>query len=267
MSNEITAPKPTKALTLSGMLNDYRVEIARALPKHVSPDRMLRIALTSARKTPELLECSPESFMGAVIQASQLGLEPDTPLGHGWLLPFKNKATGKKEVQFMPGYRGYMDLVYRTPSHPILMPREVYEGDTFVYELGLTPKCEHGPMPHGQNALLTHAYVVATFPDGRKEIWVMSRSEIEAARGRSKAKGFSPWQSDYGPMAMKTCIRRICKYLPMSVELQIAIGLDDLVDAGETQHNDKILSREPIHTKAERVQSKMDPGSFENFKP
>lgn len=248
-----------RALTLRTLLTNCKVDIARALPRHVSPDRMLRIALTSARKNPELLNCVPESFLGAVIQSAQLGLEPDTPMGHAYLIPFNNNRTGEKEVNFMPGYRGLMDLVYRAPDHPILMPSAVYEGDLFEYEKGLTPKLTHVPKPHAPTAKLAHVYCVASFKDGRKEFDVMDRSEVEARRARSKAQKFSPWQSDYEAMAMKTVIRRMVKFLPMSAELQTAIGLDDTVEAGLSQHNEVFLkSGAPIQTKNERIGDKMD---------
>jgi len=264
----MTQEVATKQTTLSGMLAKYKAEIARALPRHVTPDRMLRIAMTSARKNPQLLECSPESFLGAVIQSAQLGLEPDTPLGHAYLLPYKNNKSGRMEVNFQPGYRGYMDLIYRTANHPILMPVAVYEGDIFSYERGLHPKLEHKPMPHNTEPKLTHVYCVATFPDGRKEFDVMTRQEVEARRQRSKAKGFSPWQTDYEAMALKTVIRRFVKFLPMSAELQTAIGLDDCAESGQSQHNEAILKEsEPIHTKRERVQGKMsqEAGEFDNY--
>lgn len=265
MSQEL---KPTKQQTLTTLLTTYKSEIARALPRHCTPDRMLRIALTSARKNPELFECTPESFMGAVIQSAQLGLEPDTPLGHAYLIPYRNSKTNQKEVNFMPGYRGFMDLVYRTTAHPILLPAAAYEGDTFEYELGLTPKLVHIPKPRDHEPRLTYAYCTASFADGRKEFMVMSRLEIEKCRNRSKATKFSPWQTDYEAMALKTVIRRFVKYLPMSAELQTAVGLDDLAEAGTPQHNDQWLrTSQPILTKTERIDHKMaEPGSFEEFK-
>lgn len=262
MTQEV-ATTQDKANTVRKLLTAYRVEVAHALPKHVSPDRMLRMAMTSARKNPELLNCSPESFLGAVIQSAQLGLEPDTPLGHAYLIPFNNTRTGQKEVNFMPGYRGLMDLVYRTPGHPILMPTVVHEGDKFEFEKGLYPKLIHTPMPRTSPGKLIYAYCTAAFPDGRKEFECMPKTDIEAIRERSKATGFSPWKSDYDSMAKKTVIRQLVKYLPMSAELQTAIGLDDLCDADVSQQNDLILHEgKPVQTKSERISDKLKPGDF-----
>lgn len=267
MTKDLTVTQ-TKDMTLRKMLTDYHVEISRALPKHVSVDRMLRIALTSARKNPEILECTPESVLGAIIQSAQLGLEPDTPLGQAYLIPFRNNKTGRKELSFMPGYKGLMDLVYRTAAHPILMPVAVYQDDIFEHEQGLNPVLKHTPMPRKPNAALIHAYCVATFADGRKTFAVMSRQEIDAIRGRSKAKGFSPWQTDFEQMALKTVIKRLVKYLPMSVELQKAVGLDDLNEVGLSQNNEDFLKpdNQPILTKRERIEDKIsEPGEFDKF--
>lgn len=251
------------------MLANYRPQIVMALPQHVSPDRMIRMAMTSARKNPQLLECTPESFLGAVIQSAQLGLEPDTPMGHAYLIPFKNGKTGRLEVQFMPGYRGLMELVYRVPSHPVLMPRAVYECDEFKYVLGLAPQMSHAPgLRDYHRHKLIHAYCTARFIDGRVEFMVMDRSEIESCRARSKALKFSPWQTDYEAMALKTVIRRLVKYLPMSAEISTAVGLDEKVEHGESQANDLwIHGEKPPQTKVERIEDKMsaDPESFENF--
>lgn len=221
--------------------------------------------MTSLRKNPELLECSQESLLGAVIQSAQLGLEPDTPMGHAALVPFFNSKTGQKEVNFMPMYRGLMDLVHRGANHPIFDPVAVYEGDHFIYEKGLNPILDHKPMPRKGAEKLIYVYCIAVFADGRKIFRVMSRLEVEACRSRSKSKGFSPWQTDYEAMALKTVIRQTVKYLPMSAELQIVVGLDEMAEADIPQQNENILKEgKPIHTKRERIKTKMG-DSFEDF--
>lgn len=268
MSQEL-ATTDSKAGTLRQMLGTYKAELAAALPRGISVDRMARIAMTSARKNPALLDCSPQSFLGAVIQSCQLGLEPDTPMGQAYLIPFFNSKTGDKEVNFMPGYRGLMDLVYRTADHPIIMPHAVYDCDRFEYSHGLTQKLDHSPVPRKPENRLTHVYAIASFKDGRKEFMVMDRPEIEAIRARSKAQKFSPWQTDYEAMAMKTVIRRMVKFLPMSAEIQTAVGLDDRAESGESQGNDDWLKAgKPIETKGERIEGKMsgNPDDFNNFK-
>jgi recombination protein RecT len=266
MTQELVTNK--KQTELGELLETYKGEIARALPKHVTPERMLRIAMTSARKNPTLLECSLESILGAVIQSAQLGLEVDTPLGHAYLVPFYNKNSGKKECNFMPGYRGLMDLIHRTAGHPILDPTAVYEGDHFKYEKGLHPVLQHEPIPKKGGEKLTYVYCVASFADGRNVFRVMTRGEVESHRMRSKDPGFKIWKSDYEAMALKTVIRQLAKYLPMSAELQVAVGLDEMHEVGIAQDNELILKQgQPIHTKRERIEAKMasNPDDFEHF--
>ena len=111
-----------KAKNLKSLLDSAKKEIEAALPKHVTPERMMRIAMTEARKTPKLLECTPASFLGAVIQASQLGLEPGGALGHCYLIPYKN------EVNFMIGYRGMVALAMRSDKVSHVSCRGVQAG-------------------------------------------------------------------------------------------------------------------------------------------
>jgi recombination protein RecT len=135
----------------------------------------------------------------------------------------------------------------------------VHDGDKFDYEMGLTPKLFHKPMPHDGKPKLTHVYFVASFPDGRKVFDIMTRAEVEERRARSKAQKFTPWNTDYDAMAMKTVIRRGSKFLPMSAEINTMIGLDDKLDANESQENAHILAEgRPIHTKGERIEQRME---------
>src|SRR5689334_6268402 len=103
----VTVPSKEKPKDFPAMLEQWKPEIARALPKHLNADRMTRIALTSFRRTPKLGECNPLSVFAAVIQAAQLGLEPDT-LGRSYLIPYG------KECQFVPGWKGLVDLMNRS---------------------------------------------------------------------------------------------------------------------------------------------------------
>ena len=257
---------------LIALLNENKRQIEMALPKHISPDRIIRIAITEARKNPELLTCDKFSFLGAVIQSAQLGLEPGSALGQCYLIPFNNRKLNIKEVQFMMGYQGQIDLIGRTPESPVLTPRAVFEGDEFKFNFGLNPDVFHVPVqkPDPKEKLL-YVYCIATFKDGRKVFDVMTRAEVDAIRSRSKATAFSPWQSDFVPMAKKSVIRRMFHYLPKSVEIQRALALDDLADRDESQHNEDLIlpPDRPLKHKAERVEDRMEgdtPDDFKNFK-
>jgi recombination protein RecT len=208
-------------------LERMKPELNAALPKHMNPDRMARVALTTIRTNPKLLECSIESLMGAVVQASQLGLEPGL-LGHCYLIPFRNGKTGKTDVQFIIGYKGLLDLVRRSGEIESIAAHVVHEKDTFEFEYGLDEKLRHVPCLVADRGQVTLAYAYAKFKDnGGYQIMVMTKPEIEAIRERSKAKDNGPWVTDWEEMAKKTVLRRLCKYLPMSIEIAGAIERDE----------------------------------------
>jgi recombination protein RecT len=205
--------------TLAQKIEQMKPEIARALPRHLNPDRVARIAVTVMRRTPKLAECTPESFLGALMTCAQLGLEPG-PLGHAYLVPYGS------EVTFIAGYRGLVDLARRSGQVQSVNARVVRVGDEFDYAFGLDPKLEHKPKADVDQAI-THVYAVVRLKDGGADFDVMTRAEVEAIRKRSRAAKDGPWVTDYAEMAKKTVLRRLLKTAPMSVEYQQAVANDE----------------------------------------
>jgi recombination protein RecT len=210
--------------TLSHLIERQKGEIARALPKHMDSDRLARIATTVMRQTPQLGNADPASFLGALMTCAQLGLEPG-PLGHAYLVPFRNNKTNTVEVTFIPGYRGLVELARRSGQVQSVQAHVVREGDRFDYEFGLDPRLEHKPA--GSDGKVTHAYAVIRYKDGGVDFDVMTTAEIEAIRERSKASKAGPWVTDWPEMARKTVLRRTLKTAPMSVEYQQAVAQDE----------------------------------------
>jgi recombination protein RecT len=219
------------AMTIRAMLEKSKGQIAAALPKHISPDRLLRVAMTAIQRTPKLLECDPVSLIGAVIQASQLGLEPDGVLGHAYLIPFYNSKKGRSEVQFIAGYKGLIDLARRSGQVISIAAHVVYQNDSFDYAYGLEEKLNHKPSM-GERGKSIAVYAVAKLRDGGHHFEVLSVDDVERIRKSSKAGNFGPWVDNWDEMARKTAIRRLAKFLPLSVEFQKASALDELADAG-----------------------------------
>lgn len=243
----VATAKPPQ--TIAAMMERYKSEIARALPKHLDADRLARIALTEFRKTPALLECDPKSLLGAVIQAAQLGLEPGSALGQCYLLPFKNSKTGTTDVQFIVGYRGMIDLARRSGQIESINAYAVHEGDDFNVSLGLSPDIDHKPnweLDRSNPDTIQFVYAVAVLRGGAKQFEVMTRSQIEAIRKRSKAGHFGPWKTDYEAMALKTVIRRLFKYLPASVEMVNAATLDEAAATDVSQELGGVLDGEVV---------------------
>lgn len=216
--------------SIMGMLDKMQGEIARCLPKHLTPERMTRIAMTELRKTPKLQECDPMSFIAAIMQASQLGLEPGV-MGSCYLIPFNNKRTGKVECTFMPGYRGFLDLARRSGQITSLVSRAVFSNDEFHYEFGLKENIIHKPNMEDRGQLVA-VYAVALLKDGGHQFEVMSKREVDTVREGSQSKNHGPWVTHYEEMAKKTVLRKLFKWLPCSVELQKAVSLDEQQQAG-----------------------------------
>lgn len=220
-------------------------EMAKALPKHMSADRMLRIALTEIRKNPKLLECTKESFAGALIQTAQLGLEPGNNLGHAYLLPYWNGKTKRTECQFMLGYKGMLELIRRTGKINRVRTAAVYEKEIFECEYGTNEKIRHiqsWAADKGEIVLFYCTAHIATTGECLFEI--MTKSQVDAVKDEALKKlryVGGPWVDYYEEMAKKTVLRRAFKYLPMSVELAQAITLDELADAGVAQNNSALI--------------------------
>lgn len=230
-------PKDLISLMASGPVQQ---QIKAALPAHMTPERMARIAMTELRRVPALQKCDPLSFLGAVMQCSQLGLEPGGALGHVYLIPFG------KEVQVIVGYRGMIDLARRSGQIISIEARAVYDGDRFECVLGLDSLIKHEPDWQNANradpAKLRFVYAVAKLRDGGLQFEVMARPEVDAIRKRSRASGSGPWVTDYAQMALKTVVRRLFKFLPVSIELSRAVALDELAAHDLSQHNASFLS-------------------------
>lgn len=250
--------------TLAHLLTDPKIkqQMALALPKHMTADRLARIALTEIRKIPKLAQCDQTSFLGAIMQVAALGLEPGGALGHAYLIPFDKRgklANGQwgvigTEVQLIIGYRGMIDLARRSGQIVSLSARVVYANDKFSYAYGLDETLEHVPHEGANPGEMTHVYAVAKLVGGGVQFEVMSRAKVEATRDGSqgytaavksaekyKKPVDSPWSNHFDEMAKKTVIRQLFKYLPVSIEIQRAVGLDEQADAGVPQHNGLVI--------------------------
>ena len=226
------------------MLEQFKGEIARALPKHINPDRMARIALTAFRMTPKLGECDPRSVFAAVIQSSQMGLEVGL-MGEAHLVPFGNQC------QLIPGYTGLMKLARQSGLVQDIYAHEVRVNDNFTLKLGMERSLDHEPLTtlggfpaaDEERGDVAGFYAVAVFKDGSRTFVAMGRKEIEKirdnSRGYQSAKRYkkeSVWDSDFTAMGLKTAIRRLCKFLPKSPELASALALDAAAEQGKAQN-------------------------------
>ncbi len=214
--------------TIFDLIEKQKQQVARALPSHMSSERFIRIVMTELRRNPRLGECTPPSLLGAMMVAAQLGLEPG-PLGLCYLIPRYNKKTGTLDVQLQIGYQGLCDLVTRDPNRVLnVVPRTVHENDHFDYRLGTKAFIDHKPARGAQGKSVAW-YAVATLANGSEVFDVMYPEDIEHYRKFSENASGSTWTDNYDAMAMKTVLKRLCKYLPKSVEVLKALAADESV--------------------------------------
>lgn len=242
-----------KVEEFKNLLEKQKSQIALVLPKHLDVNRLARIALTSLRKNEKLSECNSLSVIGAIMQASQLGVEIDNGLGHGYLVPYKD------ECQFILGYRGMIDLARRSGQIISLSSHAFYENDTFDFEYGINEKLRHIPYKDGDRGKFVGAYAIAHLKGGGHQIEVMFKHEIDKIRSQSKAasSSYSPWATHYEEMAKKTVIRRLFKYLPSSIEIQRAVVLDEQGEYGE-QENSRIFDSEDDFNSTSKSEQKIE---------
>lgn len=244
--------------TLQQLIEKSTKEFKKALPVHMRPERLVRIALTCIRQTPELAQCNPASFVGALLVSAQLGLEPVA--GRAYILPFWNAKANRKDAQFITGYKGLADLFYRHEKAVQLNWGIVKKNDEFDFEYGTQAKLRHRPTMQDRGEVIGY-YVIAELQGGAKPFLYMSKEDcLEHGKKHSKTydsksnkfSPYSPWFTDPDAMCLKTVLIQLSKVLPLSIELQKAIqadetsreyreGIDDALDipAQDWQNDDK----------------------------
>ena len=243
--------KKFQSTDIATIFEQYKHQIAQALPKHLTADRMIQMAVTLISKNPKLKECTAGSLIGATMQASILGFRPVEALAYCYFVPYNNKKRRQdgseyyeKEVQFQIGYRGLMDLARRSGQIKSIHAFAVYSGDQFSYSLGINPNITHIPNETQQKNPkdLTHVYAVAHYKDGGYNFVVLTRKEVEALRRRNamqKEEAGGAWKTDYEAMAMAKAIKQLAKYLPLSDELQSMVQSDESIIRPEMFATDK----------------------------
>lgn len=222
------SPVQVQMNTIKDLINRSKDQISARLPKHLTADRIMKVALTAINKTPKLLECSRESLLMSIMQAAEMGLEPGGLLGEGYLVPYGTQC------QFIPGYRGLISLARRSGQIVSIEAHVVFQKDEFECGFGLDPFLKHTPAwEEVDPGPLRFVYAVAKLKDGGVQFEVMSRAQIEGIRAKSKAGRSGPWVDHFDEMARKTVIRRLFKYLPVSVELAQALEIQASAETGD----------------------------------
>lgn len=211
-----------KERTIFEVIESGKAQFTAALPKHMTGERFVRIAITCVRQNPKLAGCSSSSLLGALMTVAQLGLEPGV-LGQCYLIPFKNAKLGTTECQLQIGYKGMIELLRRTGQLSDIYAYPVYENDEFTIEYGLERKLTHKPAfnnPKGRGKI-TGFYSVAILKDGTRAFEYMTDSEVKKHEEKYRKGNYKNdvWDKNFEEMAMKTVTKKMLKWLPISVEM------------------------------------------------
>lgn len=227
---QMSAAKAEKK-TMQAYIKAMAPAIQKALPSVITPERFTRMVLSALSSTPKLAECSPQSFLAAMMTAAQLGVEPNTALGQAYLLPYRNH--GQMECQFQLGYKGLIDLAYRSGEVSVIQAHTVYENDVFEYELGMDPKLRHVPAKADRGEAVAY-YAMFKTKDGGYGFEVMSVDDVQRHAQRyskSYGSGSSPWRSNFDEMAKKTVLKRALKYAPLKSDFVRGVAQDETIKA------------------------------------
>ena len=229
IQNQVATTNNGEKKTMQTYIKAMEGEIKKALPSVITPERFTRMVLSAISTNQQLASCTPQSFLGAMMSAAQLGLEPNTALGQAYILPYSNH--GKLEAQFQLGYKGLIDLAYRSGEVEVVQAHIVYENDTFECEYGLEPKLTHTPADKDRGEPIK-VYAVFKTKSGGYGFEVMSMEDVRIHASKySKAYGssFSPWKTNFEEMAKKTVLKKVLKYAPLKSDFVRGITQDETI--------------------------------------
>ena len=237
--------------TMQQLVKSMEGEIKKALPTVLTPERFTRIVLSALSTTPKLGTCTPKSFLAAMMAAAALGLECNTPLGQAYLIPRDNRKTGTTDCVFELGYKGLVDLAYRSGDVASIQAQAVYKNDFFEIEYGLEPKLVHRPAITGRGEPIAVYAIVKTTAGGYTFGHMSMEDALAFAKEKSDSyrKNAGPWVTDPVEMAKKTILKNVLKLAPLKSDFQRGLAQDgavrnevtsDILDApAETAYEDQ----------------------------
>lgn len=259
--------KPAEA---SQYFRHYEATIAKSLVKWITPERFVSALLNEMQKNPKLYDCTKISVLSSVSQAATLGLEIGATLGQCFLIPRYNSKIKATECTIQIGYKGLISLAMRSPVVQSIDAQNVHENDYFDLDLG-SQTIKHKVdfrQPRGKH-IATYAQVF--FTNGGKIIEVMSFDELMAHKEnfaqttwKDGKPNDSPWNhpTNYLEMCKKTLVRKVCKKVPMSPELQSAVTFDESGEMGQAQS-----LRQPVQIEDEKFSSDFPEPDFTDDAP
>jgi recombination protein RecT len=257
MSNLSTQKQANPVAAFSKFMDGFKGQMALALPKHLTADRMARLALSAFSSNPQLQQCDPRSIAASIMTASTLGLEPGVN-GQGYLIPYKQTCT------FVPGWKGLVDIANRS-GRVSVWTGAVFEGDHFEYALGDNPFIQHRPGDEDSPDKLTHVYAVGRVNGSNYpviEVWSMKK--VWKHRDKYNKVGNRHYSfRDEEMYARKVPLLQVLKYMPASIELTNAVAAANAAESGR----EVVINGDVFTVKDEPEEDQQDQQGQNNDRP
>lgn len=219
----------SKSYAMKQLMVKMKNDIKDALPSHVCVESFQKSALNAYSSDVALQSCESTTFIAAMVECARLGLDPNNVLGQAYLVPVS--VDGVSKVEFQIGYKGLIELVYRSGKVKSIYAHEVRENDEFYIDYGLEHKLIHRPFLGGDRGDVIGYYAVYHLDNMGSNFVFMTRDEVVShCKKYSRSFGNSLWESEFDAMAKKTIIKKILKYAPLSVELQKSVSVDESIN-------------------------------------
>lgn len=212
---------------------------ADAVASGLSPQTLVRDAITAVRNVPELADTEESTFWGALMTAAQLGLRPNvSSLGHGWILPRRNSRKNRLEAVWQLGYQGMVELGYRSGLVVKITAHTIYAGEPHRIRFGTDDVLEHEPIQAiGERGEQLWHYACVWLNTGGVVWNAITNDEAQQIMRAFGAKDrnnntVGPWRDNYEAMARKTALRGLWRYMPKTPALALALDTDEAVREG-----------------------------------
>jgi recombination protein RecT len=200
----------------------------------ITPAKFTQIVISELKRSTKLQEAfvkNPASLFASILHCADLGLNPSQMLGEFYFIPFKDT------INAVLGYKGLITLLMRSSRVKKIWAEVVYDGDDFIYELGLEPTLVHTPNHNADRTASNISFVYCCAKIDDETIFkVMSKKEIQQIADMSKYPNQLYFNDKSNPerwLEKKTVLKQLSKLMPKDDDrLKKAVSMDDEIEGG-----------------------------------
>lgn len=216
-------------------------QLSETLGRNSAP--LVTSALTAIANNYQLKDATPVSVLTALMKAAALNLTVDPNLGFAYLVPYKRnfKENGQwvnvTEAQLQIGYKGLVQLALRSGQIKSVNTGTIYQSEFKGYNK-ITGEftIDETIIPDEDKDEVAGYFAYVQLVNGGEVKQFSRKKQIEHfAKKYSKAYSYdldnnkksSPWSTEFNAMAEKTVLKQVLKFVPMSLEMQEAVSVDE----------------------------------------